>query len=47
MGSNPIGPLADPDTFETITVKPNLEAFKNFVKNYDFIKNYSTFIKMN
>ena len=45
MGSNPIGPLADPDTFENITVKPNLEAFKNFVKNYDFIKNYATFIK--
>ena len=44
MGSNPIGPLADPDTFENVTVKPNLKAFQNFVKNYDFIKNYSEFI---
>ncbi len=44
MGSNPIGPLSDPDTFENVTVKPNLKAFQNFVKNYDFIKNYSEFI---
>lgn len=46
MGSNPIGPLADPDTFENVTVKPNLKAFKNFVNNYDFIKSYSDFISI-
>lgn len=44
MGSNPIGPLADPDTFENVTVKPNINAFDYFIKNYDFIKNYSAFI---
>lgn len=44
MGSNPIGPLADPDTFENVTVKPNIKAFQSFVENYDFIKNYSEFI---
>ena len=44
MGSNPIGPLADPDTFENVTVKPNIKAFEYFVKSYDFIKNYSSFI---
>lgn len=45
MGSNPIGPLADPDTFENVTVKPNLRAFERFVKNYHFIKDYSDFIQ--
>lgn len=44
MGSNPIGPLADPDTFENVTIKPNIHSFKYFLKNYDFIKNYSAFI---
>ncbi len=44
MGSNPIGPLADPNTFENVTVKPNIEAFKHFVKDYDFIQNYTEFI---
>lgn len=46
MGSNPIGPLADPDTFENVTVKPNLEAFKGFLKDYNFIENYSAFIAL-
>ena len=45
MGSNPIGPLADPDTFENVTIKPNIKAFKYFVQNYDFIVNYSSFIQ--
>lgn len=45
MGSNPIGPLADPDTFENVTIKPNIKAFKYFVQNYDFILNYSSFIQ--
>ncbi len=44
MGGNPIGPLADPDTFENVTVKPNLKAFRNFIGNLDFIKEYSEFI---
>ena len=44
MGSNPIGPLADPDTFMNITVKPNIEAFKKFVNDLEFIKEYSKFI---
>jgi len=44
MGSNPIGPLADNYTFEEVTIKPNIEAFKNFVKNINFIKEYSRFI---
>lgn len=45
MGSNPIGPLADPEVFENVTVKPNIKAFKYFVRNYDFILNYSSFIR--
>ena len=44
MGGNPIGPLADPDTFENVTIKPNLLAFRNFVSNLGFIKEYSMFI---
>ena len=44
MGGNPIGPLADSDTFENVTVKPNLKAFRNFIGNLDFIKEYSGFI---
>lgn len=44
MGSNPIGPLADPEVFENVTVKPNIKSFKYFVQNYDFILNYSSFI---
>ena len=45
MGSNPIGPLADPEVFENVTVKPNIKAFEYFVRNYDFILNYSSFIR--
>lgn len=45
MGSNPIGPLADPEVFENVTIKPNIKAFKYFVRNYDFILNYSSFIR--
>ena len=45
MGSNPIGPLADPEVFENVTVKPNIKAFEYFVQNYDFILNYSSFIR--
>ena len=45
MGSNPIGPLADPKTFEEITVKPNLEAFKSFLRDYDFIKRFAEWIE--
>lgn len=45
MGSNPIGPLADPEVFENVTVKPNIKAFEYFVRNYDFILNYSFFIR--
>lgn len=44
MGGNPIGPLADPDTFENVTIKPNLKAFRNFVSNLGFIKEYAKFI---
>lgn len=45
MGSNPIGPLADLEVFENVTVKPNIKAFEYFVRNYDFILNYSSFIR--
>lgn len=45
MGSNPIGPLADPEVFENVTIKPNIKAFEYFVRNYDFILNYSSFIR--
>ena len=45
MGSNPIGPLADPEVFENVTVKPNIKDFEYFVRNYDFILNYSSFIR--
>lgn len=44
MGGNPIGPLADPNTFENVTIKPNLKAFRNFVSNLGFIKEYASFI---
>lgn len=44
MGGNPIGPLADPETFENVTIKPNLKAFRNFVSNLSFIKEYASFI---
>lgn len=44
MGGNPIGPLADPETFENVTIKPNLKAFRNFVSNIGFIKEYASFI---
>lgn len=44
MGGNPIGPLADPETFENVTIKPNLKAFRNFVSNLGFIKEYASFI---
>ena len=44
MGSNPIGPLGDPDTFNNVTINPNIEAFKNLVNNLDFIKNFTNFI---
>jgi len=44
MGGNPIGPLADPETFENVTIKPNLKAFRNFVSNLGFIKEYAKFI---
>lgn len=44
MGSNPIGPLADPQTFSDITVKPNIFAFKKFVGNLGFIKEYTRLV---
>lgn len=44
MGGNPIGPLADPKTFEEVTIKPNIRAFRNFVANLNFIKEYSKLI---
>ncbi|MDE5540059.1 MAG: hypothetical protein K2J20_06195, partial [Bacilli bacterium] len=44
MGSNPIGPLSDTETFENVTIKPNIAAFKNFARNLSFIKEYSDFI---
>lgn len=44
MGGNPIGPLADPEVLENVTIKPNIRAFRNFVANLDFIKEYADFI---
>lgn len=38
MGSNPIGPLADSETFYDVTLRPNILAFKKFVKNIPLIK---------
>ncbi len=45
MSANPIGPLGDPNSFWEETIKSNIEGFKNFMKNIDFIKEYTAFIK--
>ncbi len=45
MSANPIGPLADPNSFWNSTIKPNIAGFKNFINNLDFIKEYTNFIR--
>ncbi len=45
MSANPIGPLADPNSFLQATLLLNIEGFKNFINNLDFIKDYTNFIR--